>query len=99
MKTHTHTNTALELLQEECAEVIVAVSKIKRFGLNNSYLTDNEVTISNTTNKHQLQQEVGDILCLIDLLIEYNILNKDELTTATAAKREKLKKYSNLPNL
>jgi len=73
----------LVIFMEECAEATVEASKIIRFGRN-----DEEVG--------SLSREVGDLLCMIDLLQEYGLINKNELIKNSKSKREKLKKWSNL---
>jgi NTP pyrophosphatase (non-canonical NTP hydrolase) len=49
-------------LQEEAAEVIQAVSKINRFGENNSHPD------RTTTNKQELIQELEDFLAILAVL-------------------------------
>lgn len=80
---------ALTILQEECAEVIQNVSKIKRFGMDESYE-------GLESNRIRLQKEVGDVLALIDILIERNVLDTDSLQQCKIDKINKLKKFSNL---
>ena len=81
---------ALGILQEECAEVIQEVSKIRRFGLDElSYHTG-------TSHRATLEAEVGDVLCLIDYLIEKQILDPTQLGTAKRNKQSKLKKWSKI---
>ena len=74
------TNYLLDKLQEEAAEVIQAVSKIRRFGENNTHPE------RKTTNKQDLVIELEDLLAILAAL-EYckyldlspsqqNILNK-----------------------
>lgn len=77
--------TVMAVLQEECAEVIQAVSKIYRFGLDNSW--------NGVTNKQSLVTEIGDVLALIDILINETDINisEDEVINAIELKREKLK--------
>ena len=77
--------TVMAVLQEECAEVIQAVSKIYRFGLDNSW--------NGITNKQSLVTEIGDVLALIDILINETDINisEDEVINAIELKREKLK--------
>jgi NTP pyrophosphatase (non-canonical NTP hydrolase) len=54
-------------LQEEAAEVIQAVSKVNRFGPDNSH-PDRQ-----TTNKQELVQEIEDFLAILGVLeqLEY----------------------------
>ena len=61
----------LNILQEECAEVIQVISKIRRFGLDDDY--------SGKTNREKLTQEVGDVLLLIDLLQAHGLCTPEEL--------------------
>ena len=56
------TKEVMDILQEECAEVIQAVSKISRFGL------DNFKPGKPKTNREHLEEEIGDLMCMIDLL-------------------------------
>ena len=81
---------ALGILQEECAEVIQEVSKCNRFGLESLHYK--------TGIKHSamLELEVGDVLALVDILIEQGILDTDRLAIAKANKKEKLKQWSNI---
>lgn len=83
---------ALSLLQEECAEVIVEISKCKRFGLDSKHYK------TKVPHKKTLENELGDVLILVDILIEENIITEQNLIDAMAAKKEKLKKWSNLYN-
>lgn len=78
-------NIVMAILQEECAEVVQAVSKVYRFGLNNSW--------NGVTNKEALITEIGDVLALIDILIKETDINisEEDILMAIEAKREKLK--------
>lgn len=82
----------LVITQEEAAEVIQVISKMQRFGIGAVYLREGE----NTTNIDALHKEVGDLLCMIDLLQSHGLLNKDILDVAKAAKTEKLKRWSTI---
>ena len=83
-------NQALETMEllvifmEECAESQVEASKIIRFAS------------ETPTNVPTLEREVGDLLCMVELLKEYNLINSEAVEEAKKAKREKLKKWSNL---
>jgi NTP pyrophosphatase (non-canonical NTP hydrolase) len=79
----------LTILQEECAEVIQTVSKIRRFGINDTFN-------NNTTNREHLISEVGDLLAMISLTRKLYDITDDELTVAITAKMAKLKKYSSI---
>jgi NTP pyrophosphatase (non-canonical NTP hydrolase) len=86
-------NEVMDILQEECAEVIQAVSKIRRFGIDNSKNGEGQ------TNRQHLEEEMGDMLAMIDILMINGIVNWGNLHTAKRAKIEKLKKWSSIPNL
>lgn len=77
----------LNILQEECAEVIQAASKIKRFGLIGKRGDD-------ITNLDSLEMEIGDVLTLIEMLIESDIgITHENINAARANKRVRLSKY------
>lgn len=73
----------LVIFMEECAEASVEASKVIRFGRN-----DEEVG--------SLAREVGDIVCMINLLEEYGLINRNQINKYALDKKEKLKKWSNL---
>jgi NTP pyrophosphatase (non-canonical NTP hydrolase) len=81
---------ALDILQEECGEVIVEVSKCRRFGVDSLHYK--------TGVKHSimLENEVADVLSLVDILIEQGILDTARLEIAKEAKKEKLKLWSKI---
>ena len=81
---------ALDILQEECGEVIVEVSKCRRFGLDSIHY---KTGIKHAT---MLEIEVGDVLALVEILIEHGILDTARLDIAKEAKKEKLKKLSRI---
>jgi NTP pyrophosphatase (non-canonical NTP hydrolase) len=72
---------SLGILQEECAEVIQAISKYRRFGEN---------------NRHSVEQEIGDMLCIVLLLEQQGFISEVGLELAVNRKLEKLKKFSNI---
>lgn len=83
---------ALGILQEECAEVIVQISKIRRFGLHSAdYNTDMQ-----HTHRTMLETEIGDVLALVDILKEESIISEEGITVAIQNKKDKLKKWSKL---
>lgn len=83
-------NEILDILQEECAEVIQAVSKCRRFGINELHIKSGE------TQREQLVQELGDVTLLIELLQSYQLFTSDELRTAELNKSKKLTKWSTI---
>lgn len=80
----------MNILSEECAEVIQAISKCNRFGL------DNAKPGKPLTNAQHLEGEIGDLLAMVDLLKSLNIVTDEGLDNAKKAKVEKLKIWSNI---
>lgn len=88
MKTKTKINKlkfeheVLQILQEECAEVVQEASKCVRFGTEENLL--------------RLEKEIGDVLCMLDILHKHDMVSFTRLEEHIQAKYEKLKTYSNL---
>lgn len=80
----------MDITQEECAEVIQAISKISRFGI------DNFKPGKPKTNRQHLEEEMGDMLAMVDIMLEQGIVSQAKLDIAKTAKIEKLKKWSNI---
>lgn len=76
-------NANLVLIIEECAEVIQAITKIQRFGIDSTW--------NGISNYEQLVSEIGDLLAVIDLLN----LPQDMIDVAKTKKIDKLKIWSN----
>lgn len=85
----TKVNEILDILQEECAEVIVAISKIRRFGIDNTYKEGG-------TQREHLVQELGDVTLLIELLKAHGVYTDRELHEAQVRKSQKLTKWSTI---
>jgi len=81
----------LLITQEECAEVTQAISKVFRFGGEGRW--PDETSLS---NKEKLEEEVGDLLAMIDILIERCYLSDTLVNAARINKKEKLKKWSGI---
>lgn len=79
----------MDILQEECGELVTAISKVRRFGLFNTYKDGG-------TQREHLTQEAGDVMLLIDLLKEEGIFTEDELRQAKERKATKLKVWSKI---
>lgn len=88
------TTEILTILQEEAAEVIQIASKIHRFGFNTDSCTSVDHFVSNS---RRLEEELGDLQCMIDLCVEYQLVDELMLQIRKKEKREKLKKWSNIP--
>jgi NTP pyrophosphatase (non-canonical NTP hydrolase) len=80
----------LSITQEECAEVIQAISKIFRFGF------DSRHPDKGYDNREHLEEELGDLQCMIDLMIEHGIVREKMLDVAKAKKYKKLQVWSNI---
>lgn len=72
----------LTILAEEAAEVVKEASKCIRFGVSD--------------NMPYLEKEIGDLMCMIDLLHQHDHISFTRMERYVEDKREKLKKYSNL---
>ena len=85
------TKEILTILQEECAEVIVEVSKCFRFG------PDQMMEGVDVTNMQRLEKELGDLQAMIELLVDNKVgVTTQGLKEAKKQKFEKLKQWSNL---
>lgn len=81
----------LLIMQEECAEVTQAISKCFRFG------PDQIKPGKDFTNIQMLQEELGDLLAMIELLVDKDVGVTDKgLKQAKKKKFEKLKVWSNI---
>ncbi len=78
----------MSIAQEECAEVVQAISKIFRFGLDESF--------EGKTNRERLTSELGDLQCMITLLKQYEVVDELKVEQAEFAKRTRLSKWSNI---
>ena len=72
----------LTITMEECGELIQACSKAIRC---DTYY-----------NNDKLTEEVGDVMCMIELLHEYDIISYNDVDARIKVKKEKLKKWSDL---
>jgi NTP pyrophosphatase (non-canonical NTP hydrolase) len=86
------TEEALGILQEECAEVIVEVSKIRRFGMDTAHFKSD----MQHTHRTMLEMEIGDVLALVDILLDQGILVQEHLDQYKQNKKDKLRKWSNI---
>ena len=77
----------LTILQEECAEVILAISKIKRFGW------DSVHPDGGPDNKTRLEQELGDVEAMIDILTMCNSVQRCHIDNCKDRKLIKLADY------
>ena len=73
----------LVITSEEAGELVQACTKILRHG-----------TDKNKIN--QLLEEVGDMQCMISLLVAHGIISQKDVVERSEVKYKKLKKYSNI---
>lgn len=80
----------MAITAEECGELTQVCMKILR-----KYDTLDGV---NSDEKWQtsLVEEVGDVLCMIELMVEHGLVTHEEIEARATVKREKLKKWSTL---
>ena len=79
----------MAITAEESGELTQVCMKIMR-----KY--DNMEDMSSDKYRYQLVEEAGDVLCMIKLMVEYDVLTDDELDDRVDVKRNKLKTWSNL---
>ena len=74
----------MTILQEECAEVIQAISKVRRFGMSENYAS--------------LVIELSDLQVMLDLMYEYGVVHcsYQQRQDNIFMKREKLKRFSKI---
>lgn len=86
----------LDILQEECAELIKIVSKTKRWGTE-SY---NPMDPDGTSNRDRMVQEIGDVLAMIDCIktSPHFKITESEIINAKRAKLIKLKDFYHFPS-
>jgi NTP pyrophosphatase (non-canonical NTP hydrolase) len=84
------TQETLDILQEECAEVIVEVSKCRRFGLDSVHYK------TGIKHNRMLEMEIGDVLAMVDILLEQGVLYQKRLEDAKQNKKLKLKQWSKI---
>ncbi len=69
------------ITMEECGELIQECSKSIRM---------------QEYNRDELKEELSDVMCMLELMIEYNIISRTELNNGANLKKMKLMKWSNL---
>lgn len=72
----------MTIMMEECGELIQQCSK--------------SIRSDNYYDNKKLTEEVGDVMCMIELLHEYDIISWTDIDERVLEKKEKLKKWSSL---
>ena len=82
----------MAITAEECGELTqVCMKVIRRHSQITTFLTDEQY-------KQKLIEEVGDVYCMIDLMIDHGLIDEDQVYQRAQIKREKLKQWSTLIN-
>lgn len=71
----------LTILMKECSEVIQEASKL---------------ILSEDTSSDRIEKEIGDLLCMIELLYKHKIIDATILEDHIQAKMDKLEEWSTL---
>lgn len=76
----------LGILSEECGEVVQALGKVFRHGLEGKWKNE-------PSNRENLEAEIGDVLHAIDILISNGDISKENINIRRNIKKNKIKKY------
>lgn len=79
----------LALLLEELGEVQQAIGKILRHG----YESKNPYDFSLTTNRNQLERELGDVQAVISIMVRNNDISTSEIREWHDSKLKKVNQY------
>ena len=84
----------LVITMEECGELIQACSKVLR----QNQFAEPPFYSSESDAISKITEEAGDLQCMIELLVEYDICSWTDLERRVDVKRTKLKRWSDLIN-
>ena len=76
---------------EECGELTQVCMKILRKAKLWSHIDDQQTK--------RLLEEVGDVYCMLDLIVQHGYLSWDSIIDRSNVKKQKLKTWSNLINV
>lgn len=82
-----HEAEILHCLQEECAEVIQAASKLLRFG------KENRPDDTGAANTYVLAVEMGEVLCMLEMAAEIGLVDHKTVDANSMLKRQRLKYF------
>lgn len=87
----------LEMLIEECSEIIQASTKILRHGFNSTH-PDNtpalgDRPINGKNNRNDIERELGDVLGIINFITEMGDVDENSVTKSMCGKIERAAKY------
>ena len=77
----------LTLFIEESAEAIQEICKMLHHGI------DNVNPVTGVPNLEKLHTETGDLLVVIEMMIDYGLLEMDKLEAAKLNKRSRMKQW------
>lgn len=78
----------LAILAEECGETVQAAMKVLRRGYDRKHPRK-----PGPTNRGHLEEEVGNILNAIEMLVEAGDLRPKKIKASLESKRERVKRY------
>lgn len=81
----------LQHLASECGETTQAAIKMIQFGVK----TTQPFSDPPKTNQRALEEEIGDMLALIDLLCESGVVRNHKITKRQIAKRDRYRRKYN----
>ena len=84
--------SAFNQLMEECAEISIIASKIKRFGLDSFSLLDPE----QTTNRKLLIRELNDLMAAIEIINDRTDLDYSPDAKSIEMKKQKVQHFENI---
>lgn len=87
-----HQQEALDILQEECGELVQAISKIRRGGL--GWTSDLAYDPEQITFKQHLITELGDVQALIREVVAAGVVTQQEIDQASYTKAAKLVRWT-----
>ena len=82
------TTQLMIITMEECGELVQACSKVLR-----TMTKEGDIRVDSLEN---LIQEVGDVMCMIELMEDHGLMKRSEIIAGVDAKREKLRRWSEL---
>jgi NTP pyrophosphatase (non-canonical NTP hydrolase) len=81
----------MAITAEECAELTqVCMNLLRKYDSLDKAKNDKYIKL--------LAEEVGDVFCMIELLVEHDLVEMWEISERVKVKREKLKQWSTLIN-
>lgn len=83
MKNMTEQQELLIITMEECGELTQACSKVLRMGMN-------------IQNYNQLVEELGDVQCMINLILGSKLVVEEDVNKRVRTKVKKLRTYSSM---